>query len=658
MTISRDITEDFQYDMSYTSGGTSFQPTDVSYDLSIDNIPFILKIDNQNPYRRETAQYKKDQFDNSQEPGEQSLTGWWVRSQTSWHNGAGIEFYEPGTDYQHISHRYYDSRGIDVWTIGQATLLNDVFHSYTGSNGIISTVAGLGTTEYIITGDSRGYLNRVTLNGNSAGTVEPFTLDSDHLSALTGTVNPFKSITSDGTKYFAVCDKAIHSGYINNLTTSDKTIYRHNSPGVHVIKFTKGYLMFGEAETLTYLPMTEVDTGHDTSGTTIPATGKTHNSADFVWNAIEGGDKVIYASGYSGNDSEIWAVPFDDATLLPTPTAAIQVAQLPYGEIVKSMSFYLGYLCIGTNKGVRIAQTSTTDGSIVLGPLLFESNYDVTGFVANDKYVWASTSVKDDAVVNACLVRIDLSTQFDDGTFAYAYDLQYLSDEDSYGKNVHYANNRLHLVLDEGAAAGEIQTEKLGYKRASGWLQTGKVRYGTVEPKFFKYLQTRGLVSSGDSISVQTIDSAGNEYDIISLDSLSMGQNVGLSQPIGGQEFIAVKFTFNNNSPLTTFPILQSYQMKSIPGVPRQRMYQYPLSCYDIEMDKYNSQFGYIGRAYEIVERLEELETLGDFVNIKDFRTNESFQGVIEEVRFTSESSPDKDSNGFGGLLLVVVRKL
>ena len=658
MTISRDITEDFQYDMSYTSGGTSFQPTDVSYDLSIDNIPFILKIDNQNPYRRETAQYKKDQFDNSQEPGEQSLTGWWVRSQTSWHNGAGIEFYEPGTDYQHISHRYYDSRGIDVWTIGQATLLNDVFHSYTGSNGIISTVAGLGTTEYIITGDSRGYLNRVTLNGNSAGTVEPFTLDSDHLSALTGTVNPFKSITSDGTKYFAVCDKAIHSGYINNLTTSDKTIYRHNSPGVHVIKFTKGYLMFGEAETLTYLPMTEVDTGHDTSGTTIPATGKTHNSADFVWNAIEGGDKVIYASGYSGNDSEIWAVPFDDATLLPTPTAAIQVAQLPYGEIVKSMSFYLGYLCIGTNKGVRIAQTSTTDGSIVLGPLLFESNYDVTGFVANDKYVWASTSVKDDAVVNACLVRIDLSTQFDDGTFAYAYDLQYLSDEDSYGKNVHYANNRLHLILDEGAAAGEIQTEKLGYKRASGWLQTGKVRYGTVEPKFFKYLQTRGLVSSGDSISVQTIDSAGNEYDIISLDSLSMGQNVGLSQPIGGQEFIAVKFTFNNNSPLTTFPILQSYQMKSIPGVPRQRMYQYPLSCYDIEMDKYNSQFGYIGRAYEIVERLEELETLGDFVNIKDFRTNESFQGVIEEVRFTSESSPDKDSNGFGGLLLVVVRKL
>jgi hypothetical protein len=75
-------------------------------------------------------------------------------------------------------------------------------------------------------------------------------------------------------------------------------------------------------------------------------------------------------------------------------------------------------------------------------------------------------------------------------------------------------------------------------------------------------------------------------------------------------------------------------------------------------MDKYNSVFGYKGRANEIVQRLEELEAIGDFVQVVDYRTNETFQGVIEEVRFTNESSPDKDSNGFGGLLLVTVRKL
>jgi hypothetical protein len=657
--MAKDISEDIPYDLALPSTTAQFELTNTAYDVVIDNLPFIVKVNNQDPYRRETAPYKKDQFDNSTEPGEQSLTGWWLRSQTSWHNGAGITYYEPGTDYQHVSHRFADSRGIDVWTIGQATLLNDVFHSYTGANGIVSTAIGTGANDYIVTGDARGYLKRITLNGDSAGTVDPITLDSGHLSAATGTVNPFKSITTDGTRYFAVCDKAIHSGSITNLTTSDITMYRHVSPGVHVIKFTKGYLMFGEARILTYLPITTVDVNHDTGGASIPAGGKTHENPDFAWNAIEGGDKVIYASGFAGNDSEIWAVPFDPTTLLPDAASAIQVAQLPYGEIVNSMYYYLGYLAIGTNKGVRIAQTSPTDGSIVLGPLLVSTNpYEVTGFVANDKYIWASTSVKEGAVANACLIRIDLSTQFDDGTFAYAYDLQYLSDENSYGRNVHYANNRLHIVLDEGSTAGEIQTEKLSVKRSTGWLQTGKIRYGTVEPKFFRYINLQCTTGQGDTITVETIDRNGQVNNLVDVSEGLSNKDILISTPSTKQEYMAFKFTFNNVTDDQDLPVLEAYQIKSTPATRRQRLYQYPLSCYDNEMDRFSSVFGYTGRAMEYIQRLEIIEETGKFVDVIDYRTGEEYQGVIEAVRFTNESSPDKDNSGFGGLLLVTVRKL
>ena len=663
--MAKDISEDIPYDLALPSTTTEFELTNTAYDVVIDNLPFIVKVNNQDPYRRETAPYKKDQFDNSTEPGEQSLTGWWLRSQTSWHNGSGIKFYEPGTDYQHVSHRFADSRGIDVWTIGQATLLNDVFHSYTGDNGIVSTAIGTGANDYIVTGDSRGYLKRITLNGDSAGTVDPITLDSGHLSAATGTVNPFKSITTDGTRYFAVCDKAIHSGSVTNLTTSDITMYRHTGPGVHVIKFTKGYLMFGEARKLTYLPITTVDINHNTGGSSIPTGGKTHENPDFSWNVIEGGDKVIYASGYAGNDSEIWAVPFDPTTLFPDPASAIQVAQLPYGEIVKSMYYYLGYLAIGTNKGVRIAQTSPTDGSIVLGPLLVETkdhstgnHYDVTGFVANDKYIWASTSVKEGAVANACLIRIDLSTQFDDGTFAYAYDLQYLSDENSYGRNVHYANNRLHIVLDEGSTAGEIQTEKLSVKRSTGWLQTGKIRYGTVEPKFFRYINLQCTTGQGDTITVETIDRNDQVSNLVDVSEGLSNKDILISTPSTKQEHMAFKFTFNNVTDDQDLPVLEAYQIKSTPATRRQRLYQYPLSCYDNEMDRFSSVFGYTGRAMEYIQRLEIIEETGKFVDVVDYRTGEEYQGVIEAVRFTNESSPDKDQSGFGGLLLVTVRKL
>jgi hypothetical protein len=75
-------------------------------------------------------------------------------------------------------------------------------------------------------------------------------------------------------------------------------------------------------------------------------------------------------------------------------------------------------------------------------------------------------------------------------------------------------------------------------------------------------------------------------------------------------------------------------------------------------MDRFNTEFGYNGRAIDILNSLEALEETGQFVTVTDYRTNETFDGVIEEIRFMGESSADKNNNGFGGLLLVTVRKM
>jgi hypothetical protein len=656
-----DITEDAPIDLAVVSTESTFELTDTAYDIVIDDLPFIVKVSNQDPYRRETAPYKKEQFDNSQEPGEQSLTGWWLRSQTSWHNGAGIKFYEPGTDYQHVSHRFDDSRGVNVWTIGEATLLNDVFHSYTGANGIIA-VAGesTGGTDYIVSGDSAGILKKLTLNEDAAASTANYTLATGH-NASGQPINPFKAVTSDGTRYFAVCDVAIHAGNIDG-TGSDVVVARHATGGLHSIKYVKGYLMFGEAEKLYYIPVANplVNEGHGGSAEKFP-TGtvfKRHINPNFAWNTIEGGDRFIYAGGYAGSDSEIWAVPFDETTLAPDPTSAIQVIQLPYGEIINAMQYYLGYMAIGTNKGVRIAQ-SNSDGSLTLGPLLVETEYPVTGFTATGNYVFASTSVAgENGFDNAILIRIDLSQQFSDGTFAFAYDLQYESDEDSYASDVLFAQDRLHIIVNEGGDAGEIQTEKLSQKRSSGWLRTGKIRYGTIEPKFFRYINVQCTTGQGDTIVVSTIDKNGLENSIVTLSEGLSNQDVLIVTPSIKQEYMAFKFTFNNVTDDQDLPVMEAYQIKSTPATRRQRMYQYPLSCYDNEMDKFSAVFGYTGRAMEFIQRIEAIEETGKFVNVTDYRTGEQYQGVIEEVRFTNESSPDKNNNGFGGLLLVTVRKL
>jgi hypothetical protein len=690
MAVNKDISEEFQYDVSYTASGSGFDLTDIAYDISFNDVPFILKADNQNPYRRETAQYKKDQFDNSQEPGEQSLTGWWVRSQTSWHNGAGIEFYEPGTDYEHVSHRFYDSRGIDVWTVGEMRLHKNVFHAYTASGGIGGFNAATGQwtdatvtppvdKDCLIVGDESGILKRVTLNGNSSATTSNYTAGATFPDGHSGSDYPFLSIGSNGSTYYAVCSTCVHRGTINTLT-SDDVYFRYSSSASNnaFSKYARGVLFFAHDNKISIVNTAASPTSSGThTGGTVNTFGSSdtylsnffsHSNPSWIWTDITAAPSAAFASGIAGNRSEVYKFsPDRDIAVNALDMAAgTEAMSLPQGEFVNALHYYLGYLVLGTNKGVRVCPVDA-NGDPVMGPLLVETSYSVNGFTERGSYIYAATKADNSGNTNAILIRIDLSQQFSDGTFAYAYDLEYESTPDSsnctevYNLRETQANgtvlDRLVMVVEEDGT-GELQVEHTTNYRSSGYLQTGRIRYGTVEPKFFKYLQTRGLADTGDSIGVQTIDYSGNEYDIITLDAVSLGQNVGLSQPVGGQEFISIKYIFNNGSPVADYPVLQSYQLKSVPGVPRQRLYQYPLSCFDTEMDKYNMQFGYSGRAYDVIRTLEELETTGDFVSVKDYRTDESFQGVIEEVRFINESSPDKDSNGFGGLLLVTVRKL
>ena len=656
-TPSFDITEDVVYDLSSTAEQGTFSLTNIAYDVAIGNLPFVLDINNQSPYRRETAQYKKDQFDNAAEPGEQSLLGWWLRSQSSFHKGAGINYYEPGTDAANVLHRFKDSRGVDVWTPGEAKLLNSVFHSYTGANGIVSDVASKNGSQYIVSGDSVGELKKLTLNGNSPVSVAPYTLASGHTSS-----NYFKSVTTDGTRYFAVCTAAIHTGQVDGSGT-DVVIARHSTGGVHVIKYAKGYLMFGEAESLYYIPVENpvVSIGHGGSANAFPTgtVSKKHINPDFVWSCIEGGNRAIYAGGYAGSDSEIWAIPFDDTTLAPNPSAAVQVVQLPYGETIKSMYFYLGYLAIGTSKGLRIGVVAS-DASVTVGPLLFETNQAITGMVANDKFLWASTSIPNEATgtYNAALVRVDLSNPYEDGTFPYANDLEYLSDEDSYGVGVHYADNRLHLVVNEGGSAGEIQTQHSLNLVDEGWLETGLIRYNTLEPKFFKYVNTRARVGIDNGILVASVVDGGSSFDLITLTDTSANTDIGIRLPSTKQEVLGFKFTLINDGEVTDGPVLTGYQVKAIPAAKRQRLVQYPFQCYDTERDRFDVEFGYSGRAYELVSSLELLEEQGNVITITDFRLGETYKGIVEEVRFVNESSPDRDSAGFGGKLLVTVRKI
>jgi hypothetical protein len=386
----------------------------------------------------------------------------------------------------------------------------------------------------------------------------------------------------------------------------------------------------------------------------LPTPIYTHPTADWVWSSISEGGSAIYASGYLGGNSAIYKFVLSTAGVMPTLTSGIVAAQLPIGEIVYKIESYLGYLMIGTNKGMRVASISDTTGDLSYGPLIFEDANGVRDFAFRDRFVWAA------GTVNSCagLYRIDLGTEIESLRFAYAKDA-YLSTAAGYATTVDFIGNTDQIAFTTSGSHG-IAVQSTTVLSSSGSITTGKIRFSTLEPKNFKRLIARGSFTSGTLTLSSLATNAGGsdvQYDHIGYNLEVEPVEITTSQPESAQEFLAYKFTFDRDATDTTAgPVFKGYQAKATIATPRVRVIKFPVYCYDIETDRFNTVIGYEGRAYARIQLLEEIEKTGDVLTWQDLTTGESQQAVIEQVTFTRMTPPDKRFDGFGGIIEITIR--
>jgi hypothetical protein len=58
------------------------------------------------------------------------------------------------------------------------------------------------------------------------------------------------------------------------------------------------------------------------------------------------------------------------------------------------------------------------------------------------------------------------------------------------------------------------------------------------------------------------------------------------------------------------------------------------------------------------MSQLEQVENVGDTVRVQDFRTGESYLGLIEELSFVNKTPSGARFSGYGGTLLVTIRSI
>ena len=637
-------------DLGIVSSTSTWQNTNEAYDVAVGGLPFFYAISDARPYIRQTAPFSKEQSDIGAEPGEQSLTGWWLRSQSSFHTGTGIKFYDPSAG-ETVSHRFADSDNVDVWTKGQVTLLKETANMTGVTTGVYKLISVVdGSTDKIVAWTPA---NTTIKNYIADGTGVTYT----HV-VTAGLDTATLAIATDGAHLFVADNDHIYSGEIATPTAGYSEYYATGSERV-VMAWVKQRLVAGVAASIYEL------TGTKGTSRALPTAVYTHPNADWVWSSISEGGSAIYAAGYLGGNSAIYKFVLSTAGVMPTLTSGIIAAQLPIGEIVYKIESYLGYLMIGTNKGIRVASISDTTGDLSYGPLIFE---DSTGtvkplardFVFRDKFVWATGTVDG----YAGLYRIDLGTEIETLRFAYAKDA-YLSTAAGYATSVDFVGNSNQIAFTTSGSNGiVIQSGEYngttGALSTTGSITTGKIRFSTLEPKNYKRLIARGTFTSGEfTLSSLATETSGTEtqYDHITYGSVVGAVEVTTSQPEVAQEFLAYKFTFTRDTTDTaTGPTFKGYQAKATIATPRQRMLKFPVYCFDIETDRFNTVVGYEGRAYARMQLLEEIEKTGDVLTWQDLTTGESQQAVIQQVTFTRMTPPDKRFDGFGGIIEITVR--
>lgn len=624
--------------------GGLFTPAGFRFDYAVGGLPFLSGASKEFPIVRETVAIRKQQFDNSNSPGEQSLDGWWLRSQQSFHGGAGLAYADVGQTTTSVGDpinliRFKASRNVDVWTQGEVSLLHEA-NTATGA----PVAATVDATEFVY---DDGTSAAMYVAGSAITVVLSATVVATSFAAVTAAA--IQSVASDGNyMYLATADGV----YAANIPATSATAFvwakEYTVAGTTVhIHFLKQRLMLSVDNKIYELAVHPAG-----APAALPTAKYTDTDTGIKFLSFAESTTAIYAVGNNGVRGSVLKFALSSTGTIPTLTGGAVALQLPSGEVPYSAFGYLGtFVGLGTSKGVRVAVANDT-GDLSYGPLLFTSSSPVRGWSARDRFLFCGVSHGHDG--DSGLYRIDLGLEVSDLRFAYATDVNRAGDTSAAGPVAHLgASDRVTF-----ATANNVYVE--GTNRAStGYLTTARIRYGTLEPKLFKLLRVRGPALTGPlSFSVlDELDAESGSYNFPEGESPGVS-DVAINSPAAPQDFVSLKFVLTRDDlVLTNGGMFAGYQLKALPATVRQRMIQLPLLCFDFEVDSVGNRRGADGTAADRLAALEDLERLGNSVVLQDLSTGTSQSCVIEQVRFQQTMSPPVHS-GYGGMLLLTLRTI
>ena len=306
------------------SASTGIVPSGQAWDVYIGGIPFMLNPTGDFPFRIKAIGQTLYRYDTSNQAGEQTLGAWWLRSQTSFHGGAGQTFLD-GTDPTISADiqtlRFNTSQGVDVWTPGEVKLLSDVdsiYSSATSGMKMLCALDGATNVSYIADGTALKRYDGATTNVTWGGA---------------GTI---LSLTQDGSNYLAADSTGVYRGALSGANGS--LLWNTGSSDV-IITWVKQRLMAAIGDSIYELTGGKIGTPTELTVTCLDAWQASH--AYTLGAVVNGGNGhwfKVTTAGTSAATAPTWPTSSGGTVTDGTVTWTEQGATATYAYRVSAVT--------------------------------------------------------------------------------------------------------------------------------------------------------------------------------------------------------------------------------------------------------------------------------------------------------------------------------
>jgi hypothetical protein len=341
----------------------------------------------------------------------------------------------------------------------------------------------------------------------------------------------------------------------------------------------------------------------------------THPNPNWVWSGITASASQAYFSGYcyqsaTSNVVNYGAIfrstiPSNTTSALGQLTYPVVALPLPVDEYPTTIEGYLNYIFIGTNKGIRMAQTlSAYDatgnaGDLKSGPLAPNiteiPSLPVTGIIGNDRYVYWTWNNYDGTSTG--LGRFDLTSFIDTLSPSYASDLMITGQGTITNLSWDpFTNSPMMTIARTDAAAGsspyQVWTADLANCVKSGTVDSGLITYGIADFKNAVRVDLNVDNQNGNKSSNNSSVSFAIDVDqnpILPLGSYngdSRKSSIEIGQQFGEQfrMHTTLKAAYNGKNYIS--PTLNRWTLKALPGIPSGIQIMCVILLYEpVEMD-------------------------------------------------------------------------